>query len=274
MELLRGAADGERQARLPPRPRPRLQGHLPALQGDGRPLRAAQGRLGLPRPAGRARDREGARARLEGADRGVRDRRVQRPLPRVRLPLRRRLGPDGRARRPLDRPRRPLRDDGRRLHRVGLVVAAAALGPGQALRGPQGRSLLPALRHGAELARGRAGIQGRRRSLRLRAPAGDRGRRRLRPRAWRQPARVDDDPLDADQPRGRRRRPGGRVRARLARGLRRGDRRSPRRWPSGCSARATRSTARRPAPRWRAPPTRRPSTTSRARTSAPTGTRC
>ena len=60
LELLRGPADRERQARLPPRPRPRLQGHLPALQVDVRLRRAAQGRLGLPRPPGRARDREGS----------------------------------------------------------------------------------------------------------------------------------------------------------------------------------------------------------------------
>ena len=68
-------------------------------------------RLGLPRPAGRARGREGARDLLEGGDRGVRDRRVQRALPRVGLPLRRRLEPADRADRLLDRPRRPLRDD-------------------------------------------------------------------------------------------------------------------------------------------------------------------
>ena len=113
LELLRGPADRQRQAGLPPRPRPRLQGHLPALQVDVRLRRAPQGRLGLPRPPGRARDREGARDQLEGGDRGVRDRRVQPALPRVGVRLRRRLEPDGRADRPLDRPRRPLRDDGR-----------------------------------------------------------------------------------------------------------------------------------------------------------------
>ena len=61
LELLRGAADRERQAGLPPRARARLQGRLPALPRDARQLRAAQGGLGLPRAAGRARDREGAR---------------------------------------------------------------------------------------------------------------------------------------------------------------------------------------------------------------------
>ena len=78
LELLRGAADRQRPPRLPPRPLPRLQGRLPALPDDARLPRAAQGGLGLPRPAGRARGREGARHLLEAGDRGVRDRRVQR----------------------------------------------------------------------------------------------------------------------------------------------------------------------------------------------------
>ena len=61
LRLLRGPAHGQRPARVAPRPVARLQGRLPALQDDARPLRPAQGRLGLPRPAGRARGREGAR---------------------------------------------------------------------------------------------------------------------------------------------------------------------------------------------------------------------
>ena len=43
---------------------------------------------------------------------------------------------------------------------------------GSPLRGAQGRPVLPALRHGAELARGRAGLRGRRGPLRLRALPG------------------------------------------------------------------------------------------------------
>ena len=42
-----------------------------------------------------------------------------------------------------------------RLRRVGLVAPPAALRPGAALRGPQGRPLLPALRHGAVQPRAR-----------------------------------------------------------------------------------------------------------------------
>ena len=93
LELLRGPADRQRQARLPPRPRARLQGHLPALPGDARPPRAAQGRLGLPRAAGRARGREGARAsprRSEIEEFGIAE--FNAALPRVGLPLRRATG--------------------------------------------------------------------------------------------------------------------------------------------------------------------------------------
>ena len=107
-------------------------------------------------------------------------------LPRVGLRVRRGVEPADRADRLLDRPRRPLRHPRRRLHRVGLVVAAPALGRGPPLRGPQGRPLLPALRHRALLARGRAGLQGRRGPLHLRAlPAARRGRRARRAsRCW------------------------------------------------------------------------------------------
>ena len=99
-------------------------------------------------------------------------------LPRVGLRVRRGVEPADRADRLLDRPRRPLRHPRRRLHRVGLVVAAAALGRGPPLRGPQGRPLLPALRHRALLARGRARLRGRRGPVDLRAlPAARRGRR-------------------------------------------------------------------------------------------------
>ena len=69
-----------------------------------------------------------ARHLLQAGDRGVRDRQVQRALPRVGLRVRRGVEPADRADRLLDRPRRPLRHPRRRLHRVGLVVAAPALG--------------------------------------------------------------------------------------------------------------------------------------------------
>ena len=108
---------------------------IPRYRTMTRPPSPAQGRLGLPRAPGRARGRAGARNHLEGGDRGLRHRRVQPALPRVGLPLRRGVEPAHRADRLLDRPRRPLRDDDQRLHRVGLVGAAADLGRRPPLRG-------------------------------------------------------------------------------------------------------------------------------------------
>ncbi len=81
-------------------------------------------------------------------------------LPRVGLHLRRGVEPADRADRLLDRPRRPLRDARERLHRVGLVGAAQDLGRRPPLHRPQGRALLPALRHRALLARGLAAATG------------------------------------------------------------------------------------------------------------------
>ena len=69
--LLRGPADGQRPAGHPPRAGARVQGHLPPLPDDARALRRAQGRLGLPRPAGRARGRGGARVHLQGRHRAL-----------------------------------------------------------------------------------------------------------------------------------------------------------------------------------------------------------
>ena len=104
------------------------------------------------------------------------------------------------------------------------------------LRGPQGRPLLPALRHGALLARGRARLQGRRGPVDIRAlPVARRGRERER----RVAAGLDDDAVDA----ARQRRGGGGARCHLrASAPRRRDRDPGRgRWSRGCSARESRS---------------------------------
>ncbi len=87
--------------------------------------------------------------------------------------------------------------------------------------------VLPALRDGALLTRGRAGLPGRRRPVRLRPPARHRGAARRRdPRVAGpgrgQPPRLDHYTLDPDLPRGRRSRRRDRIRAREARRLRRG----------------------------------------------------
>ena len=93
VRVLRGPADRQRAARLPPRARARVQGHLPALPDHARPLRRAQGRLGLPRPAGRDRRRAEARLQVQGRHRALRHRRVQRQVPRVGVRVPRGLGP-------------------------------------------------------------------------------------------------------------------------------------------------------------------------------------
>ncbi len=187
--LLRGAPDRQRAAGLPSRPLAGLQGHLSPLPDDARLPRRAQGRLGLPRPAGRDRRRKGARDPAQGRDRGVRDRRLQREVPRVGLHLPRGVGPADRADRLLARPRARLPHAGRDLHRVGLVGAVGDRPAGPALRGQQGRPLLPALRDDPLLARGRPGLPGRRRSERLpQAP-------RLAGRGA--AARLDDHAVDA-----------------------------------------------------------------------------
>ena len=67
VRVLRRASDGQRQARLAPCGLAHLQGPLPALQDHARLPRAAQGRLGHPRPAGRARGRAPPRHRRQAA---------------------------------------------------------------------------------------------------------------------------------------------------------------------------------------------------------------
>ena len=107
VDVLRGPADRERHARRPPRRGPGLQGRLPAVQDHAGPPRRPQGRLGLPRAAGRDRRREGARLHRQGRHRGLRRRRVQRAVPRVRAPARRRVRGDDRADGLLGRPLGP-----------------------------------------------------------------------------------------------------------------------------------------------------------------------
>ena len=72
-------------ARLAPRPDPRHQGHLPPLPDDAGLARRASRRVGHPRPPRRGRGREAARHQLQARDRGLRHRRVQRALPRLRV---------------------------------------------------------------------------------------------------------------------------------------------------------------------------------------------
>ena len=73
----------------PPRLGPDAQGRLPALQGAARLRPALPERLRLPGAVGRGRGGEVARPELEARHRGVRARRVRRPLPGARRPVRR-----------------------------------------------------------------------------------------------------------------------------------------------------------------------------------------
>ena len=272
--VLRGAADRQRQPRHPPRAQPRVQGHLPALPDDERALRRAQGRLGLPRPAGGAGAGGRARVHLQGRHRALRDRRVQRPLPREGAQPRRGVEPADRADRLLDRSRRRLPHARPQLRRVGVVGAEDDPRQGPAVREAQGRPLLPARPGHAVQPRARPArrLPGRRRPVGLRAPAGHRARRaRRRPATscWcgrRRPGRSSPTPPWRSTP-------SSPTSARRVRRRPRGDRR---RGAGGAGAgrrrRGARDVSRRAS--WSAAATRRRSPTSRPTPTAPRATPC
>ena len=186
---------------------------FPRYRTMSRLLRRAQGRLGLPRPARRARARGRARLHLQGRHRALRDRRVQRPLPREGPQPRRGLEPPDRADRLLDRPRRRLSHARSRLRRVGVVGAQDDPRQGPALREAQGGPVLPA-RPGDPLqprARAARRLPRRRRPLGLRAPPGQGPRAPATTR--RRAADLDDHALDARVQRGGGRRSRAHLRA-------------------------------------------------------------
>jgi len=223
--LLRGPADRQRPARAPPRGGPHVQGRLPPFQDDDRPLRRAEGGVGLPRAPRRARGREGDRYPDQAGHRGLRGGRVQPPLPRVRDPLRRGLGATHGADRLLDRPLAGVLDDVHGVRRERLVVAQAPAPAGAPVPGRPDGGVLPAVRDRPLRPRGRPGLRDGGRPQRLRALPRGRG---PRPGARRRLARgLDHDPLDAPlEPR-----PGGGPRAELRTGPGRGRRPRPRRGP-------------------------------------------
>ena len=125
---------------------------------------------------------------------------------------------------------------------------------GPAVRGPQGRAVLPALRDDAVLARGRAGLQGRGRPARLpeaavRSRPRRRGNRPASPPRRRQAAGVDDDAVDAA---GQRRGGGLARRSTYARARIGGETLIARRGAgrARCSARTRRSSSASPARSW------------------------
>ena len=205
--LLRGPAHRQRPARHPPRVGPAVQGPLPPVPHHAGAPRGPEGRLGLPRPPGRGRGREGARHPQQARDRGVRHRRVQPPVPRIGAALRGRLRVAHQAHRDVARHRRRLLDARQLVHRERVVAVPPDVGRRRHLRGPQGGALLRALRHRAVEPRARptGRLPGHHRPVGLRALPGRRPRLR--------PPRVDDHPLDAGVERRRRGRARGRVRA-------------------------------------------------------------
>jgi len=210
MGLLRRPPHRQRPARRPPRRGPDLQGHLPEVPRDARPLRPPEGGLGLPRPAGRIAGREGARLPPQGPDRGVRHRALQRPVPGVGPALRRRLGAPHGAHRVLDQHGRRLHDDEAGLRRERLVEPEDAVRSRPAVPGLQVGAVLPALRDRPVRPRTQLPrlLPHRHRPQHLRAlpagrlPYGDPGR----------PAGLDNDTLDASVQPGRRGQPRGDVR--------------------------------------------------------------
>ncbi len=117
-----------------------------------------------------------------------------------------------RADRLLGRPRRPLPHAGHRLRRVGLVGAEPALAQGPAVRGPQGRPVLPARTArrcpSHEVSQGYKDVEDP--SVFVRYPV---NKPHGELRDGRRPARLDDDALDARVQRRRRRRPRPHLRA-------------------------------------------------------------
>ena len=206
--VLRGPADRQRQPRHPPRLGPAVQGHLPAVPHHAGASRRPERRLGLPRPPGRGPGGEGARVHEQAPDRGVRDRRVQPPVPRVGPALRVRLRVAHQAHRHVARHRRRLLDARQHLHRERVVAVPPDLGRRQHLRRPQGGPVLRSVRHRAVEPRARPARRVPRRhgAVRVRPVPG--GRPRLRPPG------VDDHAVDAHLERRRSRGPRRDLRAR------------------------------------------------------------
>ena len=127
--LLRGPADRQRPPGLPPRPRPRLQGHLPALPDDARATASrarAAGTATACRSSSRSRRSSASPRRRRSRRYGIAEFN-QRCRESVFAYVEDWNRAD-RADRLLDRPRRRLPHARQRLHRVGLVGAAGRSG--------------------------------------------------------------------------------------------------------------------------------------------------
>ena len=263
--LLRGPADGQRPARLPPRARARVQGHLPALQDDAR-LCWSSARAAGTATACRSRSRSRSSS-------GSSPRRRSRPTAspsstpaaasrcsrswRTGTALTERIGfwID------LDDAYRTLDND----YIESVWWALRQIWDKDLLY--EGHKVVPYCpRCGTalsshEVALGYKDVVDPSVYVRFRSPPHRPAARRRRA------ARVDDDAVDA----GVQRRGGGRPRADLRARARRPSSCSPRRWSSACSARAPRSSTASRAPRWTACATSRRSPTSAPRSTASAG---
>ena len=142
VRVLRRAALRERAAALRASADRLREGHRAALPDDARPARRAALRLGLPRPARRARGREAARHLGPQGDPGLRHRPLQRLLPQLGAPLHRAVAGDVTRAGALGRLPARLQDHGPLLHGERAVGVQAPLGPGPALRGHARAALL------------------------------------------------------------------------------------------------------------------------------------
>ena len=211
VRVLRWSTHGERTSRHPSRVLAHAEGSvLPAPRREGL-LRRTESGMGHARVACRDRSRERAQDQRQTADRSVRRRGIQPPLPRERLQVQGRLGKAQRADRILARLRSRVHHLHQRIHRECVVGADVALRQRVADARPQDSALLPSLWDRAVESRGRAGVRGCGRSERVCGARCDRDRKwEIGNRKWahfRFPifdfrssatySRVDDDSLDA-----------------------------------------------------------------------------
>ena len=227
VRLLRGPADGQRPARLAPRPGARVQGRLPALQDDAGLLLERKGGWdchGLPVEIA-VQKQLGIESK--DADRGIRDRGVQREVPRVGVRVPRGLDAADRADRLLGRPRAPLpharhrttssRSGGRSSSCGTRTCSTRASRSSRTARATARRCRVH------EVSQGYKDVEDP--SVYVRYPVTKAGGRAAR---GRHAARLDDDAVDAGLQRRRRRRPRADLRARRPSGdgARRGARRA------------------------------------------------
>ena len=153
-----GPPDGERQAAHRAYPHARHEGHHPPLSDDEGQARPAQGGLGYARAARRAGSGKVPRHGRQAGHRKIRHRALHQKVQGSVWKYK------GEWEKMSDRVgywadmEHPYVTYRRQLHRVGLVGAQGDLEKGPAVQGAQDRPVLPALRHGALLARGRAGL--------------------------------------------------------------------------------------------------------------------